>query len=752
MDFCLMRTSILSILGLSIGMLWAQTPFYEALKPSLSSSAGQTRTMTPMTLPSVPPPYSRTGKWLHSPEAGSSKGSSRKWPQHLATKPAFDGTVVPQGKKIYQPHQWYALTEENQEGYWKHVDTTRIMLQLRAESDIEQPALRQLFAAYGITTQLGKSMFPEQMVFFEYAFPLGTAAAMKAFIRECKKLTFVLVAEPSSNFQSEACVPNDPIWQVVNEYWGAWVVGADSAYCYINQPTKQRIAILDDAVEWYHQDLAETVWYGYDFANNDNDPTPDILSATHGTHVTGISSAEINNGMGLSGISPDTVYFAKVGLANGSLSNTAITNAILTIVNRPLIRAYNMSFGAFAPNSSIESAIQQAWNAGKLSIAAAGNEDTQSPTYPANYQNVLAVSAVGVNSNGFLSPASYSNYGTWIDISAPGGELSTNFGIWSSIPGNTYAPKQGTSMAAPYVTGVAGLIFAINPFLTAQQARDILIQQSVDYGSTGFDIYYGHGIVNAYESIFAACSLLTPTASAASPQICAGGSVNLTTAANPNALYQWYLNGQMIPGAQQPSVAATQQGTYQVYVQSLGGCYGYSNPVSLSIQPLAQAEFTYSISGNTVSFFQNATHTTGYAWNFGDGNTSNQANPVHTYAQPGIYQVSLTASNVCGPHTATKSFPLGNLAAEEHDFQPGFSVYPNPSSGPIHITCDLPRPTPLTIRITNVLGAIVYEENKPSMSGSFVFDIPDLSLSTGTYFLTMKTVDGQWVEKIQLNR
>ncbi len=747
-----MRTSILSIMGLSIGMLWAQTPFYEALKPSLPSPSAQTRTVTPMTLPSVPPPYSRTGKWLHFPEAGSSKGSSRKWPQHLATKPVFDSTVVPQGKKIYEPHQWYALTEEDQAWYWKHVDTTRIMLQLRAVSDIEQPALQQLFANYGITNQLGKSMFPEQMVFFEYAFPLGTAAAMKAFIQECKKLPFVLVAEPSSNLQSGACVPNDPIWQVVNEYWGAWVVGADSAYCYINQPTKQRIAILDNAVDWYHQDLLETVWYGYDFANNDNDPTPDILSATHGTHVTGISSAEINNGMGLSGISPDTVYFAKVGLANGSLSNTAITNAILTIVNRPLIRAYNMSFGAFAPTSSIESAIQQAWNAGKLPIAAAGNDDTQSPTYPANYQNVLAVSAVGVNSNGFLVPTWYTNYGNWIDISAPGGDVNTPFAIWSSIPGNAYAPKEGTSMAAPYVTGVAGLIFAINPFLTAQQARDILIQQSVDYGSTGFDIFYGHGIVNAYESIFAACSLLTPTASAASPQICAGGYVTLTTASNPNALYQWYLNGQMIPGAQQPSVVATQQGTYQVYVQSLGGCYGYSNPVSLSIQPLAQAEFTYSISGNTVSFFQNATHTTGYAWNFGDGNTSNQANPVHTYAQPGIYQVSLTASNVCGPHTATKSFPIGNLDLDPQDFPARFNVYPNPTDGPIHLKCEIPMASSLDIRLTNVLGALLYEENRELVSGELLVNIPDQSLPTGTYFITLKTAYGQWVEKIQVQR
>ena len=735
-----------------MGILCAQTPVYEALKPSPPSPAAQTRTVTPMTLPSVPPPYSRTGKWLHFPEAGSSRGSSRKWPQHLATKPVFDSTVVPQCKKIYQPHQWYALTEENQAGYWKHVDTTRIMLQLHAESDIEQPALRQLLATYGITNQLGKSMFPEQMVFFEYDFPLGTAASMKAFILECKNLPFVLVAEPAANFNLTSCVPNDPIWQVINEYWGQWVVGADSAYCIVNQPTKQRIAIIDDAVEWYHQDLQETVWYGYDFAHGDSDPTPDVLSATHGTHVTGISSAEINNGIGISGISPDTVYFAKVGVGTINFPNTAIINAILAIVNMPLVRAYNMSFGAYAPTSTIQNAIQQAWNAGKLPIAAAGNDDTQSPTYPANYQNVVAVSAVSVSSNGFLIPASYSNYGNWIDISAPGGDVNTPYAIWSSIPGNTYAPYDGTSMAAPFVTGVAGLIFAINPFLTAQQARNILIQQSVDYGSTGYDIFYGHGIVNAYESIFEACSLLTPTASAASPQICAGGYVTLTTPANPNALYQWYLNGQMIPGAQQPSVVATQQGTYQVYVQSLGGCYGYSNPISMTIQPLAQSEFTYSISGNTVSFFQNAMHTTSYAWDFGDGNTSNQPNPVHTYAQPGVYQVTLTVSNICGPHTATKSFPVGNLGIDPQDFPATFSVYPNPTDGPIAVKCEIPMASSLELRLTNVLGALLYEEKRPMMAGDLLIEIPDVALPTGTYFITMKTAYGQWVEKIQIQK
>ncbi len=133
-------------------------------------------------------------------------------------------------------------------------------------------------------------------------------------------------------------------------------------------------------------------------------------------------------------------------------------------------------------------------------MAASGNSNC-SLLYPAGYPEVIAVGAVGYN--GSLAPARapYSNFGPELDLVAPGGDLS--FGILStdvnSSGGHIYGYRAGTSMAAPHVAGVLGLMLAagINP----DEARDILCRTSMDLGEPGFDPYYGYGLVNAYWAV-----------------------------------------------------------------------------------------------------------------------------------------------------------------------------------------------------------------------------------------------------------
>jgi hypothetical protein len=166
-------------------------------------------------------------------------------------------------------------------------------------------------------------------------------------------------------------------------------------------------------------------------------------------------------------------------------------------------RIINLSIGG-AADTTLHLAVIAASNAGALLVVAAGNSSTSAPSYPAAYPEVLAVSAVGPN----VTLASYSNYGSYIGIAAPGGDpfpsgadssdavFSTLWNFTSSTP--TYGPEQGTSMAAPHVSGVAALLLAQNPSLTAAQLRSRLTTYAVNIGSANL---YGAGLVNAYNSL-----------------------------------------------------------------------------------------------------------------------------------------------------------------------------------------------------------------------------------------------------------
>ena len=191
------------------------------------------------------------------------------------------------------------------------------------------------------------------------------------------------------------------------------------------------------------------------------------------------------------------------GVAQGILYAAGLTadNGTLNGVTAPS-RAHviNLSLGG-PPSSAIEEAVQQASAAGSLIIAAAGNDATDEPSYPAAYPEVVSVSAVGPSKE----LASYSNFGTTIDIAAPGGNqlLDIAQGVFSTLwDFDTSSPTaelwQGTSMAAPHVSGVAALILAREPALTASEVR----QRLEDYATpVGDPLFFGKGLLNAFGSL-----------------------------------------------------------------------------------------------------------------------------------------------------------------------------------------------------------------------------------------------------------
>jgi Subtilase family len=242
----------------------------------------------------------------------------------------------------------------------------------------------------------------------------------------------------------------------------------------------------------------------------------------HGTHVLGIAAAR-NNTEGVVGVAPG-IAPADVFMY-GACDNygSCPTDEVTAGINAGIFNTHVMNLSLRQPYDAAQStAVSQAWANNIVIVAAAGNNLSNSPLYPAAYTNVIGVSGVLSNKNfaasGTTACGGYSNYGSHVDLAAP-------FEVQSTIGINTYGTLCGTSMAAPHVTGVAALIKAKYPTWTNQQIVNHLFATAEDRGVIGRDDYYGYGIVRAL-----------PATSPVSVYI--SGPSTISTAGT----YTWYAN------------------------------------------------------------------------------------------------------------------------------------------------------------------------------------------------------------------
>ena len=275
------------------------------------------------------------------------------------------------------------------------------------------------------------------------------------------------------------------------------------------------VAVIDTGIDFKHPDLAPNAWvnvkelngvagvdddgngyvddiHGYDFVNNDGDPTDD---QGHGSHCAGTIGARGDDGSGVAGVNWNVSLMAVKFLdANGSGS---LANAIKAIDYARINGAKIMSnsWGGGPKMSTLEDAIELTRQAGILFVAAAGNDGSDNdvtPAYPASYDSDNIISVAAVDARGDL--ADFSNYGVMrVDIAAPG------VGIYSTVPGgfDTYS---GTSMATPHVSGVAALLLADQPNLTYQELKAKLFSSARPLRSLQGAIATG-GILDAYYAL-----------------------------------------------------------------------------------------------------------------------------------------------------------------------------------------------------------------------------------------------------------
>lgn len=233
----------------------------------------------------------------------------------------------------------------------------------------------------------------------------------------------------------------------LSRQWGPRDIGVSGLWQFTTGDDNVVVAILDTGIDAHHEELANKVVAAVNFTDS---PTAEDFYG-HGTHVAGIIAASAGNGIGITGLAPgSSIMNVKVADDTGRCLASAIARGITWAVDNGA-RVINISLELTEPSPMLEEAVDHAWEKGALVIAAAGNEGSEAPIYPAYYDNVISVAAL--ETNGELAPLS--NHGDWVDVAAPG------YKIYGTLPNNTYGYKSGTSFAAAHVSGLAALLFSL---------------------------------------------------------------------------------------------------------------------------------------------------------------------------------------------------------------------------------------------------------------------------------------------------
>ena len=316
----------------------------------------------------------------------------------------------------------------------------------------------------------------------------------------------VAYAELNYRITAHDTVPNDPSF---TKQWAHSIMESPAGWDLTTGSAAITIAILDSGVDEGHPDLAGKIVAGYDYVDNDNNPH-DLNG--HGTHVAGIAAAVSHNGIGVAGMDWQArIMPIRVLDAEGGGYMDTLAEGIFWAYSHGA-EVLNISSGGPYFSFSVLDAVNAARTAGSLVVASMGNDNSSTPVYPAAYGSVLAVSATRHND----TRAGYSNYGDHCDVAAPGGNMSAYQdpnGIYSTMPTypvymttqdnywTNYDYVQGTSQAAPYVAGLAALIWSLKPSLTPDEVQEAIETTAVDLGQTGWDRYYGHGRVSAVAAL-----------------------------------------------------------------------------------------------------------------------------------------------------------------------------------------------------------------------------------------------------------
>lgn len=485
--------------------------------------------------------------------------------------------------------------------------------------------------------------------------------------------------------------PNDPLypyqWHLDNPEFGginieqAWELSTGAGVV---------VAVLDTGVAYedYRNfkiapDLTATYFVpGYDFINDDYHPNDDNA---HGTHVAGTIAQSTNNLEGVAGVAFEaSIMPVKVLNKQGSGTAFDVAEGLHYAADNGA-DIINMSLAwppYYDPGSVVHDAVIYAYSAGVTIVAAAGNDGENVVAYPAAYPECIAVGATQYDES--LAP--YTNKGSALDLTAPGGNLDVDLNgdgygdgvLQQTFDPNTKNPKvfgywffDGTSMASPHVAGVAALVIAAG-VSGPENVRNVLQSTAEDHGDVGWDADYGWGIVDAYAALLSIGEPNgDPVADPNGPYygtediaITFDGSGSLDPDEDP-LTYTWDFGDGETGSGVSPSHTYLWGGAFTVSLTVNDGRGGtntvttFAEVTEVNDPPVADANGPYSgvvdesivFDGSGSTDFDNQDGTSAndqtltYSWDFGEGSIGAGVNPAHSYSAAGTFTVTLIVND-----------------------------------------------------------------------------------------------------------
>ena len=318
-------------------------------------------------------------------------------------------------------------------------------------------------------------------------------ADMRQVAAQLMRTGWFIAAEPNWRLElADGWVPNDTLYP---RQPALPTIGAPQAWALWRGDDRFVMAILDTGARLDHQDLQPRLLPGYDFGNDDTDPDDPF---GHGTFVTGIAGAATNNARGVAAVAPNgTILPVKVFTDAG----TGYLNDLIDGVSYAVVQGahvINLSLGSNNPLNALQTALNNAWNAGVVIVAAAGNNNNTNPFYPAYYPVCIAVAACNLDG----TRSRVSTYGSWVDVAAPSGDVYST----TSSTDNSYSRNRdgATSYAAPFVTAQAAMLYALVADGPADRsrARAQAVRELIETTTTAVPgNYVAHGMINLRASV-----------------------------------------------------------------------------------------------------------------------------------------------------------------------------------------------------------------------------------------------------------
>ncbi len=332
----------------------------------------------------------------------------------------------------------------------------------------------------------------EDLNIFVLTIPSGKIAATINSLQICSNVRYV---EPNYIATIADTVPSDPDW---GRQYGLTAIRAPQGWDLSTGSTAVTIAIVDTGIDLSHPDLSSKIVPGYDFVHDDSIPQDDN---GHGTHAAGIAAAASNNGIGIAGVSWGArVMPIKVLNSSGNGTFANVSSGIVWATDHGA-QIINLSLGGSSPSQTLQDAVDYAYSKGVLVIASAGNSGSGNVLYPARYPNVIAVAATDSADN----HAGFSNYGPEVDLAAPG------VMIYSTWLGGGYQNDSGTSMSAPFVSGLAAVLWGLPRNGTPDVVAGEMENSALDLGAPGRDDLYGYGLIQVDRAIELVLHVPMPT-------------------------------------------------------------------------------------------------------------------------------------------------------------------------------------------------------------------------------------------------